>query len=92
MGFLDDRHVFDPQLDLVAESVLLVSVVDVAQVVNLFLGVLSHLKHLPLLIVDSLLIALHNLFLLSFDALESVSLGHLRDHILELVDHLDVLD
>ena len=92
MGFLDDRHVLDSQFDLEAESILLVGVVHVTQVVDLFLSDLSHLKHLLLLIVDSLLVDLHNLFLFSFDALESVSLGHLGDIVLELVDHLNVRD
>ena len=32
------------------------------------------------------------LFVLSFDALESLSVGRLRNVVLELVDHLDVLN
>jgi len=90
--FLDASHVFDSELYLVAKSVLQISVVHIAQVVNLLLCVFDLLYIPPLLIEEVLLSFVSQLFILSLNALEPFGLGHLWDMILKLMDHLDVFD
>jgi len=95
LGFsllLDPCHVFDSELYLVAESVLQVSVVHVAQVVDLLLSVFNFHYLASLLIGELLQPLVSELFFLGLDTLETLRLGHLRNMVLELMDHLDVLN
>ena len=95
LGFyllLDACHVFDSELYLVAKSVLQVRIVHIAQVVDLFLRVFNFFYVAPLLIEEVLLPPVSELFILGLNALEPLGLGRLWNMVLELMDHLDVLD